>query len=352
MYPCHSLTGVSFRSLLLLKFGTRLLRGNFHRNGKFLTTTFGDVYAKYKTLHLPTLGESTRAKIEGRFERSLKKLSMLPMTDFDPEKVGRFIIDLKRSYIRGPRSKRYSFEKELRDLKTILQWWIDQYDFSFKNPVKPYHWALSVIEAIPEKEKRVSLEEIQKFFIALGKHTLYQDLAIVQFYCGGRIGEIAGLQIKNIDLNAKKIRIREVLVWIDGNPKVKTCPKNGRTREVFLNDTVLEILRRRISNLPTPCDFVFHNRGKPLRYNRINVAFNTAWKTAGFGDRFSGSHLMRYGSAQAARLLSGSLDGAAAITGHESLRMAAHYGKLDPLPLNRECGRMIEDYLRTVSAAA
>jgi integrase len=164
----------------------------------------------------------------------------------------------------------------------------------------------------------------------------------MQFYCGGRIGEIAGLQIKNIDLENKILKIKEV---------IKNLPKNGKAREVHINSTMAEIIMRRSKRTPKGCVFLFHNNGEPLRYNRINVAFNKAWKKAGLSGKFSGSHLLRYSSAQAARKITGSLDAAASVTGHQSMQMAAHYGKLDSNELNQSAVIQIEKRMKEISSS-
>ncbi|MBC7370485.1 MAG: tyrosine-type recombinase/integrase [Bdellovibrionaceae bacterium] len=93
-------------------------------------------------------------------------------------------------------------------------------------------------------------------------------------------GEIAGLHWKNIDFDKRVLKIQEVLVWIHGTPKVKSCPKNGLSREVYLNDTLVEILRRR-SKSKSDSGLVFDFTGKSLRYRIICNNFNRAWRKAG-----------------------------------------------------------------------
>ena len=207
------------------------------------------------------------------------------------------------------------------------------------------------MEDIPEKDRKISTEETLLFFQSIESQSLYQDLAIVQFYCAGRIGEIAGIQVKNINLKLRTLKIKEVLIWINGIPKVKKTPKNDQSREVFINDTLLKIFQRRLKQVPNGCAFLFHDSGHPLRYNRINVAFNDAWKKAGLSGKFSGSHLLRYSSAQTARKITGSLDAVAAVTGHQSMKMAEHYGKLDSTDLNQSSLREMEKHVKRLETS-
>ncbi len=122
----------------------------------------------------------------------------------------------------------------------------------------------------------------------------------MQIFCGARIGEIAGLQWNNIDFNKRVLKIQEVLVWIRGTPKVKSCPKSGLSREVYLNDTLIEILRRR-SESRGDSELVFDFGGKPLRYGIICNNFNRAWRKAGLSN-FAGTHQLRYTAAQMSRI--------------------------------------------------
>ena len=147
-----------------------------------------------------------------------------------------------------------------------------------------------------------------------------------------RVGEIAGLQKKNVDFSNNKVTIKEVLIWIGSRPKVKSLPKNGQSRTVVMNNCLKKILEEQIKISPSSSPFVFANRNpNGLRYNSINKAYNKAWKKAGLPYR--GTHTIRYAGARLAREMFGTLDHVRAITGHRSTALAAHYsaGDLDKL---------------------
>ena len=341
-----------YRSSLFFKFRSYLhllasfCLGRWSVNGSNRLLTLGTVFEKYKDLHLPTVSEITRIKLIARVERYLAPLFDESMGNLTPDRIAEFIKSMKLSYVQGPYSKRYNFNKELRDLRALLQWWSDHYDYRFKNPIKQFHFKLGVMEEVPEKDKKISMDETIDFFNAFPQKSLYHDLAVTQYYCGGRTSEIVGIQIKNIDLENRVLSIKEVIVWIRGKPKIKALPKNGKARAVFINDTLYEIFSRRMKDTHEGCVFLFHDESNhPIRYNRVNVAFNKAWKDAGLSQKFSGSHLLRYSSSQAARKITGSLDAAAAVTGHLSMRMAAHYGKLDSTELNQSSVKEIEKHM-------
>ena len=71
-----------------------------------------------------------------------------------------------------------------------------------------------------------------------------------------------------------------------------------------------------------PEDYIFHSRGKPLRYNAIGENYNKAWERAGLRHKFRGTHQLRYATDQRARRRTGNIDMAKTVTGHKSSRMA------------------------------
>jgi len=247
------------------------------------------------------------------------------------------------------RHKRHSYEKEVRDIKCLINWHIENFDFGFKNPVKRFHFDLATLAEIPERERRIRPEEIQKFLNAL--RGMYKDIGTVGIYTSGRIGEILGIQVKNIDLERRMLTIREVMTWPHGIPTPKSLPKNGKPRLVFINDALYEIFTRRLKDVPAGCPYLFHNNGQPLRYTRINENFNRAWKRAGLS-KFSGAHVCRYAGAQLARSLTNSLDAAASVTGHMSHSMISKYALLDTADLNKSTVIEMNRYMRGLEKVA
>lgn len=319
-------------------------------NGRSKTITFGDLYSKYKTLHVPTLSLQSQIKITERVERSLGPLMKVRLADFTPELIANFIRDLKANYqAPATKRKRYGFDKEVRDIKGLLNWYIENFDFGFKNPIKRFHLDLAVLEEMPAKERRIRPEELQMFLGQL--RGIYKDIGIVAVFTSGRIGEVLGIQVKNIDLNRRILTIREVMTWPRGVPVPKLLPKNGKAREVYICDALLEIFTRRLKVVPKGCPFLFHNEGQAMRYSRINENFNRAWKRTGL-TAFSGAHVMRYAGAQLARHLTNSLDAAAAVTGHMSAGMIAKYALLDTSELNKTTVIKMDEFMRDLGKTA
>jgi integrase len=316
------------------------LIGSDYFNGVDKKITLGEVFEKYKSLHLSTLSDSSRSVKTRRCQNFIRPLSEIKMIDMNPQLLSEFIIFMKENH-QVLSSKKYNYDKQIKDLKSIFNWYIDTVDFRFSNPVKKHHLKLGIIEEIPEKERQISEEEVKLFFAALP--SFYRDLAMIQFFCAGRIGEVAGIHRKNIDLEKRILTIKDILVWIKSVPTHKSCPKNGAARFVHINDTMLEIFKRKINEQPSGTNYLFNRKGRPLRYNAINENYNKAWGRAGLDHKFSGTHQIRYAAAQIARRKTGSLDMAKAITGHKSSRMAEKYSHYVDTDMNRSAQVGLED---------
>ena len=103
---------------------------------------------------------------------------------------------------------------------------------------------------------------------------------------------------------------------------------------------MLEILQRHfLKRGDSP--LVFHRKGKPLLYTVICANYNRAWDRAGL-PQFRGSHILRFGSSQLSRRLTGSLDAAKACTGHKSAAMADYYSSFTCIDQNRDVVEKLE----------
>ena len=157
---------------------------------------------------------------------------------------------------------------------------------------------------------------------------LYQDLTKMQFFTAGRIGEVAGIQWKNVDLKNRRLLIKETCIWDMANKifiELKPFPKNRETRAVFITDEIMEVLKHREAFKIKGNYFVFHVEGTPLNYCTIQINYRGAQRKSGVP--YTGTHILRHGMAKLARQVGGGLDAVLAMTGHKDLKLADHYSK-------------------------
>ncbi len=302
-------------------------------------STLADVWKKMQELHFPTLATSTKAIWKRRYE-PWKNIEHLPMDKITPSKITNWVNNLAEYYRstfyqesgRG-RAGRCNLNNELNLFVTIFNWYKESEEFekealSLTCPIKRKHKKLGFIKPVPDKNKKISLEDAYLFFEYL--KPLYKDLAMMQFFTAGRIGEVAGLQWSNVDLKNRRMLIKHTCIW-DMTHKtfleLKPFPKNRESRPCYITDEIKEILLKRKAFQTAGNDFVFHVDGSPINYCTVQLNYREAQRKSGVP--YTGTHILRHGMAKLARKIGGGLDAVIAMTGHKDIKLADHYSKCD-----------------------
>ncbi len=300
-------------------------------------STLKEVWEVMQKKHFPMLATSTKAiwirrykLLESLDHLQMNKITPSKITDWVSARVDFFSTEEYQGSGRGV-AGRCNLNNELNMFVTIFNWYKQSEDFEKEAlpltcPVKPKHRKLGFIKPLPDKLKQINLQDAFLFFDFL--RPLYRDLAKLQFFTAGRIGEIAGIQWKNVDLKNRRMLIKETCVW-DMSSKMfielKPFPKNREPRAVFITDEILEILKHRQAFRLASNDYVFHVEGEPLNYCTIQVNYKAAQRKSGVP--YTGTHILRHGMAKLARQVGGGLDAVLAMTGHHDLKLADHYSK-------------------------
>ena len=260
----------------------------------------------------------------------MNKITPAKITDWVIDKVTYFNSEDYQTSGRG-KAGRCNLNNELNMFVSIFNWYKQSEDFeqeavSLTCPVKLKHRKMGFIKPLPDKLKQINLEHAFLFFEFL--KPLYQDLAKMQFYTAGRIGEVAGLQWSNIDMKNRRMLIKHTCIW-DMSSKMfielKPFPKNREARAVFITDEIMAILKRREAFRLSGNQYVFHVEGAPLNYCTIQINYRGAQRKSGVP--YTGTHILRHGMAKLARKVGGGLDAVLAMTGHKDLKLADHYSK-------------------------
>jgi integrase len=300
-------------------------------------STLKEVWESMQQHHFPSLSTSTK-QIWIRRYKLLQSFEHLPMDKLTPSKVSEWVIywvqyfstEDYQSLGRGT-SGRCNLKNELNLLVSIFNWYKQSEQFEKEAqpltcPVKIKHRKMGFIKPLPDKKKQIDLQDAFLFFQFLAP--LYRDLAQMQFFTAGRVGEVAGIQWSNIDLKNRRLLIKETCVW-DMSSKMfielKKFPKNRETRVVFITDEIMQILERRKAFRISGNDYLFHVEGKPLNYGTIQMNYREGQRRSGIP--YTGTHILRHGMAKLARQVGGGLDAVLAMTGHKDLKLADHYSK-------------------------
>jgi integrase len=296
-----------------------------------------EVWEVMQKHHFPTLATSTKDIWRRRYDLLLD-LEHLPMDKINPSKltswVNKHVEYFKSNDYQGSgrgRAGRCNLNSELNMFVTIFNWYKQSEQFEKEAvlltcPVKTKHRKLGFIKPVPDKRKQIDLQSAFLFFDYLPP--LYRELAMMQFYCAGRIGEICGIQWSNIDLKNRRMLIKHSSIFHSSNKtflELKPFPKNKETRPVFITDEILEILKKREAFRELGNDFVFHVEGNPINYCNVQINYRDAQRKSGVP--YTGTHILRHGMAKLARQVGGGLDAVMAMTGHKDIKLADHYSK-------------------------
>lgn len=300
-------------------------------------STLKEVWESMQKNHFPILATSTK-EIWIRRYKLLQTLEHLPMDRITPSKITEWVMYWvnhfsTEEYQSGGRGKagRCNLKNEINLFVSIFNWYkqcelFEKEALPLTCPVKLKHRKMGFIKPLPDKNNQIKLEDAFLFFEFL--RPLYQDLAKIQFFTAGRIGEVAGIQWKNVDIKNKRLLIKETCVW-DMTTKtfieLKAFPKNRETRAVFITDEILTVLKHREAFRIPGNDYVFHVEGAPLNYGTIQLNYRESQRKSGVP--YTGTHILRHGMAKLARQVGGGLDAVLAMTGHKDLKLADHYSK-------------------------
>ncbi len=329
----------TFNSLFEAKNWRKKFNGVSIEEDQSNCSTLKEVWQTMQKVHFPTLATSTKTIWKRRYE-PWKSIEHLPMDKITPSKITSWVNKLVEYYKsdfyqnsgRG-RASRCNLNNELNMFVTIFNWYKESEEFEkealhLTSPIKRKHKKLGFIKPVPDKKKQISLEDAYLFFEYL--KPLYKDLAMMQFFTAGRVGETAGLQWSNIDLKNRRMIIKHTCVWCMINKtflELKPFPKNKEPRPCYITDEIMDILMRRKAFKIPNNDYVFHVEGLPINYATVQLNYREAQRKSGVP--YSGTHILRHGMAKLARKVGGGLDAVIAMTGHKDIKLADHYSKCD-----------------------
>ncbi len=317
---------------------------------KTKSLTLGEVWALYQEQVFPNLESSTISNrlVQARFVEGLKDVLM---NDITPEVISKEIIRRKNESVRDSDGRRFSFDNELKFLKSIFNWY-KVIDYKFVNPIIKQHKTLGRIKEKKRKEKKMNPKELLLFLNTLKEKPFWYDFALVQFAFASRVQETAGLQKTSIDFENKLVHIKDVVIW-DQKTKhfdhLKSCPKNGEMRTCYMTPMIEGILKRRFKDDPQKCSYVFHNNGRPLSYREIQHHYDWALEKCGLAHKYSSTHFLRHTMATITRHVTGSLESVQSVTGHKDQRLVQHYAAIST-DVQKDALIQVEKFLQIESS--
>ena len=233
-------------------------------------TTFPEASGIYLRDVAPILAKSTQRNYRAAIKYCTEYLpANFPLRLITKQIAQKFIYSY---FERGKEQQAVSLHRSLR---AVFNWFIEVEYTSF-NPFK--FKPLRIKEKIP-----VYLPEDQFYFL-LGfiRDTQLKDFYSVLFFTGLRAGELCNLQISNIDLAERILKVSNSETFFT---------KSRRERFIPLNETVYEILKNRLpqvhhlnrkhyifyridSTIPLTVDYVSKQFKKAIRLSGLNPSLH------------------------------------------------------------------------------
>ncbi len=137
---------------------------------------------------------------------------------------------------------------------------------------------------------------------------------------GLRIGEIAGLQVDDLDRGGV-IVIRRTIVRVDRG-RLEHAPKSGRVRRIPATPRLLEVLQRLADESPDGW-LVRSQDGRPAGAHHVREAFRTVVRRAGMPP--ANAHRLRHSFATLALEAGATLEEVRRLLGHSSIVQTSRY---------------------------
>jgi integrase len=284
--------------------------------------TFQDVYAQYLEEGMVELTDYTIYKKKLRMSHFLPNLFQVKMSEMNGRIILKHLQDMK--LLVSSDSKRCNFDKELKDLSSIFNWY-DEEISPFANPIRRKHFKAGRIKTVERSKKDLPPEALPEVGAYMRKELRY--LMLIQFLLGARIGEASAINDQTIDFNRGTIDLTETIVWIKGKAHHVKGTKTNNPNKKVMTPLIREMLLELKNERPAGCKFFFHHKGKMLRYQMIREELNKALIQSGYGD-YSGTHILRHSMGSYSRKEAG-LDTAQAMLSHSSARQTEGYARLD-----------------------
>jgi integrase len=267
---------------------------------------------RYWLASRPDLSAKVRRGYEDNWRLRIQpRFGSWPLAKVDHESIQRWVNDMS-AFGLGPRTVRWTHTV----LKMTLDYAVDA-GYLGKNP--------ACRTKFPPMRSRthtyLSAAEVAALADACG---IQGDVVLILSYTGLRFGELTGLNIEDVDLHARRLRVRRSITQVggklvEGNPKSEA----GR-RSVPIPERLVPALKGRIDGRPPGAPAIASPKGSRLGLENWKRAVR--WKTAiaTIGRENVRVHDLRHTYASLSRRAGADLRLLQKAMGHASITVTAH----------------------------
>ncbi len=246
------------------------------------------------------------------------KVHILPMYGhLKISQITKSLVSDLRSILSKKQLSKSSINRIMASFKSFIRYCID-HGHIIKNPFIGYK-ELRVQSSQKEFWEKSDIE----IFVKNAKKDFYYDLYIFALNTGIRIGEIGALNIEKINFERKTILIDQSL-----NKKGISTVKNYEIRNVYMNDVVLDIVKRNSQN-KEPNEPLFKTvEGKRIYSSSFSVRYFTPLQRKLKLDNMISFHGLRHTFASHFLMNGGSIFDLQKLLGHKSINSTMVYMRI------------------------
>lgn len=184
----------------------------------------------------------------------------------------------------------------------------------------------------PETEKRyLTHEQLHRLAVASGR---FRTFALVLGYTGLRFGEAAALRVGDVDLTARRIRVKRSVTFVTGQGLIEGPTKNHTARSVPVPKFLAPLLATEIGNRAEDEKLFPSRRGGWLTEGEVRWVFDKAAVTVGVDGLTP--HELRHTCASLAITAGANIKVLQTLLGHKTATLTLdRYGHLFPDDLDR-----------------
>lgn len=312
---------------------------------------FRDLLARYEETELVHRSPSTQDKYKSYF-RYYSTLLNLPVKLIDAQKISEWLAWLKSSdTILKQSSRRCNFEHEYTFLRTLLSYYAEVCDQSYRLPFLKRHRDNLKVKDAALVEKDLSPEQFRSFIRCLQDACSGGDersfyIAYMQYLTYSRIQEAAALHYEDFDLNSGYVRLNKKIVYRrtkGSRPELHTGSKSNEGKRIALSPQLLSIFQEWVIKSGIRSGPLFKKNGEFISYRQIQYAYDKAFKMANIP--FTGTHILRHASLSEAQNTCGDLRVTQMLAGHKSSSTTERYTKVRDSKLHEVQMRVAEKVL-------
>lgn len=250
------------------------LKSSINLNTDFKNITFkefSNIYIGHVSLHL-------EAKTLTSYNSALKNFSLL--NDMELSKIRSIHIQRCIDNMIKKNLKSSSIKINLSKIKTIFKSAVEQYNLINDTPVKNIKFQP---DKIKNEKRALNSKELNDLLYKLSikpKYIHFYMMSVIASKCGLRLGEILGLRWSDIDLNNKKLTVKNQLkLNKEGKHVLGTLKSKNSIRTVPIPKNIVPIFEKYKKDTPTLID------NRVIKYSSVNGAgsnIQRAFKDVGY----------------------------------------------------------------------